>query len=129
MKTTVKKMESHVQGLCAQHGITVGSHSRGGRASRNSKTIWIRPVRSSVTYFVALHEIAHVVYPPAGRGLRMEQEAHAWDWAIENAVAPISKTVRHLIHRCLDSYRLAGERSKNMKMPPSEHKFWELLNA
>ena len=83
---TGKQMAAHIDELTAEHGITVGDHSRGGRAWRKSKRINIRPVKTAITYAVALHEIGHVVGPKQS-GRRLERELAAWQWARQNAKA------------------------------------------
>mgnify|MGYP007079508835 CR=1 FL=1 len=57
---SVRGYELHVRELCLTHRITVISH-RSGRAWRKRRVIGIRPVKSSVTYAVALHEIGHIL--------------------------------------------------------------------
>jgi hypothetical protein len=131
MPITKAKMEQHVLGLCRQHSIEVLSVSRGGKAWRKSKRIKIAPVKGVVTYYVALHEIAHVIHPEAaiGKGLRLEQEAHAWNWAIANALVKPTPAVTRLIHRSLVSYLKRVNRRKSMKLPNPGHLFWTLLNS
>ncbi len=91
--------------------------------------IHIRPVKSMITYFTALHEIGHIVHPLGlGRGLRLEQEYHAWDWAIENALVDPNNAVKKMIHRCLTSYVRKVQRSRKMKMPATSHPLWDMLS-
>ena len=78
-------LDSHVDELCELHGIVRLNGSRGRaevhrRNGRRTQAIRIPPVRGQVTYFVALHEIGHLIGP--GRsGTRLEKEAAAWRFA------------------------------------------------
>lgn len=125
----IPELERHVSTLCTIHGITIEARvSSGGRAYKKSRKIHIRPVKSLITYFTALHEIGHIVDPlGSGRGLRLEQEYHAWDWAIQNALVDPNAAVQKLIHRCLTSYLRKVEYSKKMKKPTADHPLWDML--
>jgi hypothetical protein len=80
---TVDQMAAHVLHVATAHGVVVRSHSSGGRAWRLTRKVAIRPVRSSLTYAVALHELGHVL---GARGrTRLDDEVQAWQWARENA--------------------------------------------
>ena len=75
-----------------------GSSSR-GRAIRwrgGRLEISIPPIRGQVSYFIALHEIGHLV----GKGRsapRLESEANAWLFALEHSVVePTTATSAHL---------------------------------
>jgi hypothetical protein len=92
----------HVERIIASHGLTVTAHSRGGRANRRRKTIAIRPVKTAITYAVALHELGHVLGKSAAH--RLDREANAWKWAKENAIewtGPMETKMR----ACLLSYQ------------------------
>lgn len=99
----------HIDWLCRKHEITIDSHSRGGRAFRKQKHINIRPVKTSVTYAVALHEIGHVVGPQSG--CRMNKEIQAWKWAKDNALAWIEPMENKRL-KSLNSYKVWAERHK-----------------
>lgn len=132
MNGEARRMAAHVDRLAARHNIRIGSHSRGGRASPLERQIDIRPVRSTVTYAIALHEIGHVV----GRGRsgpRLESEAAVWRWAIRNA---LPGTVDHVfaakVRESLASYRdwavRRGQGPGCPKLPAHDHTFWTLLS-
>ena len=80
-------LDRHVDELCAVHGILRLNGSRGRaevhrRGGRRTTAIRIPPVRGQVTYFIALHEVGHLIGP--GRsGTRLEKEAAAWRWALD----------------------------------------------
>jgi hypothetical protein len=138
-RLTAKQMAAHVAAVCKENRIVIGSHSRGGRAWRVPRgaptdhrgRINIRPVKSAVTYAVALHEIGHVLGKWQSRP-RLESEAGAWLWARENArcwTPRMDATMR----KAMDSY-LAWARARQDRkhgrpvLPPSHHAFWLLIN-
>ena len=150
----VSEMAAHVWQIADENLVTVGSHSSGGAAYRKSRVITIRPVKSIVTYAIALHELGHVL----GRqsGIRLEREGDAWQWAIDNAL-PDALTARFYAeaNRCLSGYvewvrrrggwmpgakvltgrgivdgndpSVAGIYRGLPKAPPEGHRFWTLL--
>ena len=90
-------LDRHIDDLCAAHGISrvdgrgravvITVRHRDGSRERRLE-IRIPPVRGQVSYFIALHEIGHLV--GHGRsGRRLESEAAAWRFALSTAlVAP-----------------------------------------
>jgi hypothetical protein len=126
-------MEAHVEELCAAHGIDLTGSSARGRAIRwrgGRLEISIPPIKGQVSYFIALHEIGHLV----GKGRsapRLEAEANAWLWALENtAVSPTDATLRSISKR-LRGYLLWAQNRQHRRVPPRipprEHPFWALL--
>jgi hypothetical protein len=102
------------------------------RGGRGEATLQIRipPVRGQVTYFVALHEIGHLVGP--GRsGPRLEKEAAAWRWALANAIVEPTQASRRSMGRRLRSYvrwaELRQYRRRRPLIPPQQSAFWRLL--
>lgn len=122
---------NHIRELCQQHGVTIGSHSSGGRAGRKFRIIWIRPVKSAITYATALHELGHILGPWQSQP-RLFQEAGAWKWAMENAKVWTSVMHRDMV-KCLTSYLSWAKRkhARNVRnapiIPPEGHEFWDLL--
>jgi hypothetical protein len=131
VRLTAKQMAAHVAAVCKEHGIEIGSHSRGGRAWRRGRHIAIRPVKSAVTYAVALHEIGHVLGKWQSRP-RLESETGAWLWARENAICWLPR-MDATMRKAMDSY-LAWARARQGRthgrpvLPPSHHTFWLLIN-
>jgi hypothetical protein len=87
-------------------------------------------VRGQVTYFVALHEIGHLVGP--GRsGTRLEKEAAAWRWALSNAAIEPTESARRSMGKRLRSYVVWAERCQHRRRPPiipaTQSPFWSLL--
>jgi hypothetical protein len=129
-------LKRHVDTLCEAHGIECELGSRSAVASRRgrgpARTLHIRipPVRGQVTYFVALHEIGHLV--GSGRSApRLEREAAAWRWALERSIVPPSDATRRRIGRRLRSYVRWAEARQHRRRPPTipaaSSPFWALL--
>jgi hypothetical protein len=120
-------MRRHVETICRDEGIRVLPHSRGGRASREHRIIAIRPVKSAITYAVALHELGHVLGPWQSQP-RLHAEAGAWKWAKE--VAHVwTPVMEEKMSRSLHTYVLWAERRRGVKMPDEGHEFWALLGT
>jgi len=129
----VDLMEAHVEDLCREHGIELAGASSRGRAIRwrgGRLEISIPPIRGQVSYFIALHEIGHLV----GRGRsapRLESEANAWLWALDHAVVePTPATLRSISRRLRSYHDWARNRQYRRvppRIPPREHPFWSLL--
>jgi hypothetical protein len=128
-------LEAHVEDLCEEHGIEYAGSSRRGRAIRwrgGRRQIAIPEIRGQVSYFVALHEIGHLVGP--GRSApRLEAEANAWLWALRNSAVEPTPATRRSISRRLQGYldwaRNRQYRRIPPRIPPREHPFWGLLDT
>jgi len=133
--TTSAALDRHISELCAAHGIVRLNGSRGRaevhrRNGRRTIAIRIPLVRGQVTYFVALHEIGHLIGP--GRsGTRLEKEAAAWRWALREAIVEPTDACRRRIGKRLRSYvtwaELRRHRRRPPVMPPAGSPFWSLL--
>jgi hypothetical protein len=131
------RLDRHVDELCARHGIVRldGSRGRAEVHRRNGKrTVAIRvpPVRGQVTYFVALHEIGHLIGP--GRsGTRLEKEAAAWRFALGVALVEPTDACRRRLGKRLRSYVIWAEARQHRRrppvLPPPEAPFWSLLRV
>ena len=131
--------DRHIDDLCNAYGIrrvdgrgravVITVRNRDGSRERRLE-IRIPPVRGQVSYFIALHEIGHLV--GHGRsGRRLESEAAAWRFALSTAlVAPTDATRRRMGKR-LRSYVIWAERRSGRRqpphIPPAEDPFWALL--
>jgi hypothetical protein len=130
-----RALDRHVDELCARHGIVRLDGSRGRaevhrRNGMRTAAIRIPPVRGQVTYFVALHEIGHLVGP--GRsGPRLEKEAAAWRYALQTALVDPTDACRRRIGRRLRSYVTWAEARQRRRRPPvipaPGSPFWALL--
>ena len=128
-------LDSHVDELCELHGIVRLNGSRGRaevhrRNGRRTQAIRIPPVRGQVTYFVALHEIGHLI--GSGRsGTRLEKEAAAWRFALLEARVEPTEACRRRIGKRLRSYvtwaELRQYRRRPPVLPPQGSPFWSLL--
>jgi hypothetical protein len=125
-------LEAHIRDLCDKYEIAIAGSSSRGRAIRyvgGGLEIAIPEIRGQVTYLIALHEIGHLV--GAGRSApRLESEANAWVWALENTeVEPTDASLRSIGKR-LDGYlhwALARQHRKHPpRIPPEDHVFWRL---
>ena len=126
-------MEAHVEHLCDQYGIELVGSSARGRAIRwrgGRLEISIPPIKGQVSYFIALHEIGHLV----GRGRsapRLESEANAWVWALQHAAVEPTAATRRSIVRRLEGYLAWARNRQYRRVPPRiperDHVFWSLL--
>jgi hypothetical protein len=133
--TSTAALDQHVDALCELHGIVRLNGSRGRaevhrRNGKRTTAIRIPPVRGQVTYFVALHEIGHLIGP--GRsGTRLEKEAAAWRWALAESVVEPTDACRRRIGKRLRSYvtwaELRRHRRRPPVVPPLDSPFWSLL--
>lgn len=131
MAFDVERAQAHIVELCEAHDIVIGSSTR-GRATRgqDGHAIAIPPVRGQVTYFLALHEIGHLIGP--GRsGHRLEKEANAWAYALDVALWKPTPATRRAIQRRLWSYLSWAFERQHRKHPPqfpdAKHIFWKLV--
>lgn len=125
-------MAEHIALLCETHGVELIHYTGCGRAYPRDRKIKIKPVKSPWTYFIALHELGHVIGP--GRsGRRLEKETAAWLWALDTAICRPTPSVRRKIAESLRSYLEAGRRSyglrQNIAEPPPHSNFWKLANV
>lgn len=126
-------MEAHVEELCDRYEIELTGSSARGRAIRwrgGRLAISIPPIRGQVSYFIALHEIGHLVGP--GRSApRLEAEANAWLWALEHSAVEPTQATRRSIVRRLDGYLAWARNRQYRRVPPRiperDHAFWALL--
>ena len=91
MKIKVSQMREHVERVVKKHGIVV----RHVKRIRQSKCLpWdgappvmqFPPVRSVLTYVVALHELGHYLGGHVNHPDRPVRELAAWKWARTNAL-------------------------------------------
>lgn len=109
----------HIARICKIEDIRVESHSSGGRAYRRKRLIKIRPVKTAITYAVALHEIGHIL-GPRQNGTRLDKEVGAWEWAQANAIE-WTEAMSSKRASCLQSYLDKAARSPHMRRPAADH--------
>ena len=137
---TAADLDHHVQALCEHHrihraegrgrAVLIRTRTRNGPVER-SLEIRIPPVRGQVSYFVALHEIGHLV--GVGRsGRRLEKEEAAWRYALAHALVAPTDATRRRIGRRLRSYVTWAQARSSRRMPPfvppRNDPFWQLLD-
>lgn len=120
-----QSLNVQISQLCQEHGITRTIKPGRGRAKVATRKIQHAPLgRDQMAYLVALHEIGHIVvgmkYP------RLEREALAWEWALENSIVEPSYQTRQRICACLVHY-LYRAKENGWKHPASDSTFWNLL--
>jgi hypothetical protein len=138
-RSRLRELRQQVLELAEAHGIEVLNGSGRGRAYRGAPTkgraarIRVPEIRGQVSYFVALHELGHLV----ARGNRslpqLEAEAQAWRWALDHALVEPTETTRARIRTYLRSYyeravvrRVLGRRVV-AAIPPAGSAYWTLL--
>ncbi len=129
----VELMEAHIEDLCSEYGIDLAGSSARGRAIRwrgGRLEISIPPIRGQVSYFIALHEIGHLV----GKGRsapRLESEANAWLFALQHSVVEPTPATKRSISRRLQGYLAWARNRQHRRVPPRiparDHPFWALL--
>ncbi len=132
-------LDTHIDDVCAAHGIrrvpgrgravVIRVRHRDGRIERRLE-IRVPRVRGQVTYFVALHEIGHLV--GVGRsGRRLEREEAAWRFALAAAIVAPTDSTRRRLGKRLRSYvtwaELRARRRRPPFIPPAHASFWDLL--
>lgn len=118
---------AHIARICKIESIEVQSHSSGGRAYRRKRLIKIRPVKTAITYAIALHEIGHILGPrQTGKNTRLDKEVGAWEWAEANAIE-WTDAMSAKRAKCLQSYLAKAARSPHMKQPAANHPIHALV--
>lgn len=96
-----------------------------GKANVPARSITHPPLLSFWAYLIALHELGHVV-----KGLknpsRLEREAEAWVWALEESLWEPSYVDRQRICALLWRYLWRAQENK-WPLPPAKHPYWELM--
>jgi hypothetical protein len=86
---SINDMVDHVESLCRSHEIALyylQNRSEKSYALREVSEIFVAPIKSAVSYVVALHEIGHVLGRHQESRRCMVRERWAWDWAKRNAL-------------------------------------------
>jgi hypothetical protein len=139
-------MAARIDRLAAEHEVAVTWCDSASKAYTDQRHVAIRPVRSEVTYAVALHELGHIL-AEGGRGrfwMDLEAESCAWEWALRNA-GTVGPRFRATVKRGLQSHYNWALRERNctprtlsfqtylaaknsaLSLPPSDNRFWPLL--
>jgi hypothetical protein len=132
--SAAERMALHIDELAAQLGVTIDytyKGSSGGRAWATAKRIRIRPVKSSITYAVALHELGHCaigrISPRVGR---LSEEGAAWKWAMHNANdwtdAMDDKMIKSL-ESYVSAYQVREKRGRKVRWPGPDDFVWSMV--
>lgn len=83
-------MCQHIEELASKHDILVGTRfcrrPYQAYAIRELDEVQIAPIRSALSYAVALHEIGHILGRFQHSKISMTRERNAWQWARENGI-------------------------------------------
>lgn len=115
----------HVDKLC--RSLKVEAHvTRGrGRAKVKLRKIQYPPIKDDeMAYFIALHELGHIVI--GMHASRLEREALAWEWALKNAIIEPHYSTRQRICANLIRY-LFRARENDWGFPDEDSAYWRLL--
>jgi hypothetical protein len=133
---------AHIDTLCRAHGIEIDLRRRTRAVSIRTRSgtgdVDYKPTRSIripvitrlTRYFVALHEIGHIVGKQPRT--RLEQEYAAWRWALDNAVEQPDESVWLDLHAALRTY-IEWAKARQYRqhgrpvIPPRTHPLWALM--
>ncbi len=121
-KLPLTEMRAQVFTLCADNRvhITFGGDHDDFSAELDKNAILIKPIKSTITYVLCLHELGHLL---SKKALKARQElmceAYAWQWAERNAIVWNDVARRHR-DMCLKMY-LDAE-----KEPSKRSLFWKV---
>lgn len=126
-------LDAHVWAVAEANGITIefkeGTRCRAYVKARHVKTM---PIKTPRTYFIALHELGHLLARGRSVGGRFAEEGTAWAWALEESLIEPTPGVWNGIRRNLRHYRARYEyrerRGLPVKWPPEDHVVWRLLD-
>jgi len=116
----------HVEALCAYHGINV-RRRRKGLAVYATRTVYVRPVRSEVTYAEALHEIGHLLGAWQDAGI-IVAECGAWLWAMRNALEWTPAMDRAMARWLATYVETQDEHPPGDGVPARGHPAWKVLS-
>ena len=118
-------MRAQVFELCSDNFIHVlfQRYPKKAQAVINDRVILISPIKSTITYITALHELGHFL---SKRSLTtkddLASEAYAWQWAQKTAILWTPVAERHK-NTCLKQYlQVEGK-------PKANHIFWKVYTG
>lgn len=121
-----RTLDRHIAALCKEHGITRTVAPGRGRAQVAERRIKHPPIALSdpMTYFVALHEVGHILVGLSGT--RLEREAACWRYALDVALIMPHFSIRQRICACLVRYLWRAQR-RGWKIPAPGDDYWNLI--
>ncbi len=123
--SAIETYRQHIETLCVEHHIVLEVRPGGGRAWRRSRRVRVPPIRTGISYAIALHEIGHILGENQD-GRRLEKEVGAWLWARSNALS-WRKPMKNAMKRRLASYLAWCRRRRGAWIPPASHIAWKLV--
>lgn len=120
---TQNKMLDHIRDLAIEHRISIEFKTGSGSAWVFFRHVRCPEPRGYYSYYVALHEIGHIVCDHRGKEEKIEHEIEAWAWAFSHAVVPPTAKTLEKIQRSFLSYYIFYRRNKK-DIPQS---FWDSL--
>lgn len=112
---------AHIARICKIEDIECIFYKGAGRGHRRKRRIKIKPVKTAITYAIALHEIGHVLGPrQTSKHRRLDREVGAWEWAKANA-KEWTPAMEYKMQRCLKSYLEWSYRRKGVKLADADH--------
>jgi len=122
MTLPLTEARAQVFKLCADNHISIifSKARQDFTALLDARAILIKPIKSTITYVLCLHEVGHILNPRALNAVNeLAAEAQAWKWAQANALY-WNTTAEAQKNQCLHSYlNVNGE-------PAKSHVFWRV---
>lgn len=118
--------EANIVGFCLEHDVDWEWRGRRGRAKHarprkgEAAVVHLPPIKGQMTYFVALHELGHVLSPTNRYMRRLDAEVDAWKWALANSDEEPSRATWRGIYGRLKSYISWALRNANVAEPSDE---------
>lgn len=140
---------NHIEQLCRSNDIEIITQNKFvpyydtycGVSDGEKRQIYIPTINSVENYYIALHELGHILHPIAygltldfiiahRRDIVWQNEAYAWEWALNNSIHPTRHdTLQHAkvaLSTYLHDHRFKVGGSIPQKKPPEI--FWALAN-
>jgi hypothetical protein len=123
----IEVLRRHIEDIAAKCNIQiVYKEGYPGRAYHRERRIKISPIKSEITYAVALHELGHLL-GRRGRA-RIDKETFAWIWAKQNSLI-WTESMNDKMVRCLQSYVMWSKRRKGAVVPQKGHAIFSLIGS
>jgi len=125
--TRIETLAVHIDRLLTTNNISV-EYKQGtkGRSWCKSRRVRLSPVKSDVTYAIALHEIGHILgdHPKT----RIDKEVAAWQWAKTHSLV-WTPEMQATASKRLSSYVAWSRRHQTMKVPGPDHPIFTQWNS
>lgn len=124
---TITGLQAHITRLLVNNQISVEwKPGTSGRSWRKTRSVRLSPVKSEITYAIALHEIGHILgdYPKT----RIDKEVAAWQWAKTYALT-WTPTMQAAAVKRLGNYIAWSRRHQTMRVPGPGHPIYKWVSA